>query len=138
MSKTWFRISRKVSKRFSFPFAIIEYKWIRFKSTLPISYIRYRLKTATFREEVKRDESTSVESSGSLPLLGNPSPHSGSHDRSSGQLGLLPTSRLLSIRFGFLPIRVLRFLLDIRSLLVHQMGFLAMERLRSASILALR
>ena len=137
MSKTWFRISRKVSKRSSFPFAIIEYKWIRFKSTLPISYIRYRLKTATFREEVKRDESTSVESSGSLPLLGNPSPHSRSHDCSS-QLGLLPTSRLLSIRFRFLPIRVLRFLLDIRSLLVHQMGFLAMERLRSASILALR
>src|SRR5713101_5603465 len=101
-----------------------------FKSTLPISYIRYRL-NGTFRKEVKRDESTSVESSGSLPLLGNSSPHSRSHDRSSGQLGLLPASRLLSIR-------LLRFLLDICSLLVHQMGFLAMERLRSASILALR
>ena len=87
---------------------------------------------------MKRDESTSVESSGSLPLLGNSSPHSGSHDRSSSQLGLLPTSRLLSIRLRLLPLRILRFLLDIRSLLVHQMGILAMERLRFASILALR
>src|SRR5467141_4404461 len=109
MSKTWFRILRKVSKRSSFPFAIIEYKWRRFKATLPISYIRYRLKTATFREEVKRDESTSVESSGSLPFLGNSSPHSRSHDRSGSQLGLLPTSRLLPIRLRLPPLRILRF-----------------------------
>src|SRR5439155_26391245 len=53
-------------------------------------------------------------------------------------LGLLPTSRLLSLRLRFLPIWFLRFLLDIRSLLVHQMGFLAMARVRSAPILEIR
>src|SRR6266566_2371419 len=51
---------------------------------------------------------------------------------------LLLTSRLLSLRLWFLPIWVLRFLLDIRSLLVHQMGFLAVARVRSATVLEIR
>src|SRR5712664_4630616 len=50
-----------------------------------------------------------MESSGSLPLLGNSSLDSRSHDLSSNQLGLLPTSRLLSIRFRLLPLRFFGF-----------------------------
>ncbi len=79
-----------------------------------------------------------MEISRALLLLGNTSSHSGSHDGRGDQLGLLPTSRLLSLRLWFLPIWVLRFLLDIRSLLVHQMGFLAVARVRSATVLEIR
>jgi hypothetical protein len=64
----------------------------------------------------------------SILLLWIPSPHSSNRNHRSPVLGLQThDSGILSVRFRVLPRSLLRILLDIRSLLVHQMDLLAQK-----------